>query len=62
MPGLRGVKIDPKDLRWIRPIGQGSCGEVYEAMWRGTRVAVKKARHARFEQRFGTVAVSLRLC
>jgi hypothetical protein len=38
-----GAKIDAKDLRWIRPIGQGSCGDVYEALWRGTRVAVKKA-------------------
>ena len=37
-----GVLINTKDLRIKRTIGTGTCGEVYEADWRGTRVAVKK--------------------
>src|SRR5262249_35441488 len=37
-----GVKIDYKELNFLRRIGLGSCGEVFEATWRGTRVAAKK--------------------
>lgn len=36
------VLINPKELEFIKTIGVGSCGEVFEANWRGTRVAVKK--------------------
>ncbi len=35
------VLIAPSELKYIRTIGTGSCGEVYEANWKGTRVAVK---------------------
>jgi len=37
-----GVKITPDELQFVRTVGTGSCGEVFEALWKGTRVAVKK--------------------
>ena len=36
----------------MRTVGTGSCGEVFEALWKGTRVAVKKvfkSTHSFFE-------------
>ena len=36
------VLIGSNELTYIKTIGTGSCGEVYEANWKGTRVAVKK--------------------
>ena len=36
------VLISSNELTYIRTIGSGSCGEVYEADYKGTRVAVKK--------------------
>ncbi|KAL6062440.1 putative serine/threonine-protein kinase drkA, variant 2 [Balamuthia mandrillaris] len=40
--GLKGMEIDPGELKIMNKVGVGSCGEVYEALWKGTRVAVKK--------------------
>jgi hypothetical protein len=37
-----GILINPAEIEHGRLIGSGSCGEVSEAMWKGTRVAVKK--------------------
>ncbi len=34
--------INPSELEIVKTVGVGSCGEVFEAMWRGTKVAVKK--------------------
>eukprot|EP01087_Luapelamoeba_hula_P007953 TRINITY_DN1967_c0_g1_i1.p1 TRINITY_DN1967_c0_g1~~TRINITY_DN1967_c0_g1_i1.p1 ORF type:complete len:883 (+),score=141.90 TRINITY_DN1967_c0_g1_i1:59-2707(+) len=42
MPGLGGVRINPKDLHFLQTVGIGSCGEVHQATWCGTSVAVKK--------------------
>lgn len=39
---MSGVKINPDELEFVRTVGIGSCGEVFEALWKGTRVAVKK--------------------
>eukprot|EP00026_Physarum_polycephalum_P003037 Phypoly_transcript_03046.p1 GENE.Phypoly_transcript_03046~~Phypoly_transcript_03046.p1 ORF type:complete len:740 (+),score=120.64 Phypoly_transcript_03046:24-2222(+) len=36
------VQIPPQEVRYIKQLGLGSCGEVWECEWRGTRVAVKK--------------------
>jgi hypothetical protein len=39
---MSGVLIPAAELEFVRTIGVGSCGEVYEANWKGTRVACKK--------------------
>jgi len=36
------VLINPDELEFVRSIGVGSSGEVYEMLWKSTRVAVKK--------------------
>jgi hypothetical protein len=40
LPALQ--RLAPHDLREIRVLGSGSCGEVVLADWNGTLVAVKK--------------------
>lgn len=39
---LEEIQIDAKELVYLRQLGTGSCGEVWEGMWRGTSVAIKK--------------------
>ena len=40
--GSSMIMVNPGDIKFIRTIGYGTCGEVSEAMWKGTRVAVKR--------------------
>jgi Protein tyrosine and serine/threonine kinase len=40
--GHSTVMMNPAELTPIRVVGSGSCGEVLECEWKGTRVAVKK--------------------
>jgi hypothetical protein len=42
LSGGSQLLVGPGELQHIRIIGAGSCGEVSECMWKGTRVAVKK--------------------
>ena len=35
-------QIDMNDLRFVKPIGQGSVGEVFEGNYRGNKVAIKR--------------------
>eukprot|EP01117_Protostelium_nocturnum_P007651 TRINITY_DN2744_c0_g1_i3.p1 TRINITY_DN2744_c0_g1~~TRINITY_DN2744_c0_g1_i3.p1 ORF type:complete len:746 (+),score=216.81 TRINITY_DN2744_c0_g1_i3:138-2240(+) len=37
-----GILIMASELKFVRNIGAGSCGEVDEMIWRGSRVAVKR--------------------
>jgi hypothetical protein len=39
---LEDIHINAKELIYLRQLGTGSCGEVWEGVWRGTPVAIKK--------------------
>ena len=36
--------IKPEEIKRVRDLGRGASGEVYEAEWKGQRVAVKRCR------------------